>query len=230
MLLQVEPVLVWVDNLNLTSVTWKWIYDPHAILHHWKKRGIERRILDKVSLTFQPGELTAILGASGAGKEDSFLFTHLTVRETLHYVAALSMDTNLTKSDRVAKVEAIMEFMGLLECADVSVGNIESTGISGGQRRRVSIALQLIIEPACLVLDEPTTALDAVAALRIVQTLNGIAQTGRTVICTIHQPRSAIWSEVDNAVVLMNGGRLGYADKAAHALRYFTQLGHVPPE
>ncbi|KAG0090811.1 hypothetical protein BGZ92_002152 [Podila epicladia] len=274
MLLQVEPVLVCVDNLSLTSATWKWIYDPHGtLLHRWKKREVKRSILNEVSLTFPPGELTAILGASGAGKtslisailkrgslhlnksgdiwfngsknpslrkintvcayvrqEDSFLFTHLTIRETLQYAAALSMNKYLTKSERVAKVEAIMEFMGLLECADVLVGNSESTGISGGQRRRVSIALQLIIEPSCLVLDEPTTGLDAMAALGIVQTLKAIAQTGRTVICTIHQPRSAIWNEFDNVVVLMDGGRLGYAGKKSHALSYFAQLGHVPPE
>lgn len=66
-------------------------------------------------------------------QEDSFLFTHLTVCETLQYAAALRMDTSVTKSERVAKVEAIMEFMGLPECADVLVENSEFIGISGRQ-------------------------------------------------------------------------------------------------
>ncbi|KAF9148220.1 hypothetical protein DFQ26_002465, partial [Actinomortierella ambigua] len=162
-------------------------------------------------------------------QDDSHLLPSLTVRETLRYNAELSMDRKLSKSEKWAKVDAIIGLMGLTECADVMIGGSESTGCSGGQRRRVSIALQLIIEPACLVLDEPTTGLDAMSALAIVQTLKAIANTGRTVICTIHQPRSAIWNEFDNVVLMMAGGRLGYVGPREDVLDFFSFAGHTPP-
>ncbi|KAG0259354.1 hypothetical protein DFQ27_004096 [Actinomortierella ambigua] len=175
-------------------------------------------------------------------QDDSFLLSHLTVRETLQYAAELSMATGATTTttgegttqsyaDKMANVEAIMELMGLLECADVLVGNGgDAMACSGGQRRRVSIALQLVLEPSCLVLDEPTTGLDAMTALALVRTLKGVAQTGRTVVCSMHQPRHDIWNEVDHALLLMTEGRVGYAGKATDALRFFAQAGFDLPE
>ncbi|KAF9974571.1 hypothetical protein BGZ73_002006 [Actinomortierella ambigua] len=274
MLQHKEPIVVRIDNLTLTSLTTKWVHVPQAPwFRGWKRHVDEKLILDDISLHFPPGELTAILGASGAGKtsllstilsrhpsnarisgdiwfngsknpslskvntacgyvrqEHSFLLTHLTARETLQYAAELSMDKRLTKAEKFARVEAIMEFMGLLECADVVIGGAETVGCSGGQQRRVSIAMQLITEPACLVLDEPTTGLDSMAALGILQTLKAIAKTGRTVICCVHQPGPAIWNELDNVVLMMHGGRLGYTGKRADTLEYFKALGYTPPE
>ncbi|KAG0245030.1 hypothetical protein BGW41_004287 [Actinomortierella wolfii] len=258
-----DRVEIRVDRVSLTATTRQrvWMTRRHcgsemgnegntkwrkSLFRLWQTVEHTSTLLKDIEVTFPSGELTAILGTSGAGKtsllcvlldrtpanlkvqgdvwfngtrnpslrqvntvcgyvrqDDSFLPTHLTVRETLMYAAELSMGRHLTKMEKSDKVEAIMELMGLLDCADVLIGSSETTGCSGGQRRRVSIALQLIIEPACLVLDEPTTGLDAMSALAIMHTLKAIARTGRTVICTIHQPRSAIWDELDNVVLLM---------------------------
>ncbi|KAG0026003.1 hypothetical protein BGZ81_006694 [Podila clonocystis] len=161
---------------------------------------------------------------------DSFLMSHLTVRETLCYAAELGMGPTLSKHERHAKVEEILDLIGLRECADVMVGSAENRGISGGQRRRVSIGIQLLIEPACLFLDEPTSGLDAVTAMSVVQTLKTVAASGRTVVCTIHQPRYDIWKEFDNVVLLLTGGRLAYAGKANEIIGHFVRAGHVIPE
>ncbi|KAG0091770.1 hypothetical protein BGZ93_008677 [Podila epicladia] len=161
---------------------------------------------------------------------DSFLMSHLTVRETLCYAAELGMGPTLSKRERHAKVEEILDLIGLRECADVMVGSIENSGISGGQRRRVSIGMQLVIEPACLFLDEPTSGLDAVTAMSVVQTLKTVAACGRTVVCTIHQPRYDIWKEFDNVVLLLTGGRLAYAGNAEGIIGHFARAGHVVPE
>ncbi|KAG0254798.1 hypothetical protein DFQ27_006616 [Actinomortierella ambigua] len=272
MLQQRDPVRIRIENLTITARKTKWACDPQvAKFGGWRRHVVEKRILDDVSLNFPTGELTAIIGASGAGKtsllnmilnrrpsnitvdgdiwfngsknpsysmintvcgyvrqDDSFLLSHLTVRETLQYAAELSMNKDLTKAEKFARIEAIMEFMGLLECAEVIIGSTQTKGCSGGQRRRVSIALQLIIEPACLVLDEPTTGLDAMAALGIVRILKAIARTGRTVICCIHQPGQAIWEELDNVVLLLHGGRLGYTGEREQVRDYFGQQGHIP--
>lgn len=156
--------------------------------------------------------------------------SHLTVRETLCYAAELGMGATLSKHERHAKVEEILDLIGLRECADVTVGSAENSGISGGQRRRVSIGTQLVIEPACLFLDEPTTGLDAVTAMSVVQTLEKVAACGRTVVCTIHQPRYDIWKMFDNVALLLTGGRLAYAGKADEIIGHFARAGHIVPE
>ncbi|KAF9272699.1 hypothetical protein BGZ68_002156 [Mortierella alpina] len=163
-------------------------------------------------------------------QDDGMLMAHLTVRETLRYAAELGMAKSLTKFEKWAKVDEIIDLIGLRECMDVLVGDDDTSGISGGQRRRVSVGLQLVYEPACLFLDEPTSGLDALTAKTLVLTLKKIAMAGRTVVCAIHQPRIDIWNEFDNVLLLMTGGRLAYAGKACDALAYFEQAGHAPPE
>ncbi|KAF9564209.1 hypothetical protein EC968_004603 [Mortierella alpina] len=163
-------------------------------------------------------------------QDDGMLMAHLTVRETLRYAAELGMAKSLTKIEKWAKVDEIIDLIGLTECRDVLVGDDDTSGISGGQRRRVSIGLQLVNEPACLFLDEPTSGLDALTAKTLVLTLKEIALAGRTVVCAIHQPRIDIWNEFDNVLLLMTGGRLAYAGKASDAIAYFERAGYTPPE
>lgn len=93
------------------------------------------------------------------------LLTHLTVRETLDYATELGVGKTLSAIEKRARVEEVVELMGLQECADVMIGNSEKSGCSGGQRRRVSIGMQLVNEPACLFLDEPTSGLDALTGM-----------------------------------------------------------------
>ncbi|KAG0031880.1 hypothetical protein BGZ81_000393 [Podila clonocystis] len=162
-------------------------------------------------------------------QDDNFLLSHLTVRETLQYAAELKVDSSLTKKQKHSKVEDIIDLLGLRECADVIIGNDSVKGCSGGQRRRVSIGMQLVTEPACLFLDEPTTGLDALTAKAVVLTLKQIAASGRTVVCTIHQPRADIWHVFDNVVLLVTGGCAAYSGRADKVVEYFEDAGHVAP-
>ena len=162
-------------------------------------------------------------------QDDNFLLSHLTVRETLQYAAELRMDGNLTKQQKHSKVEDIIDLLGLRDCADVIIGSSAVKGCSGGQRRRVSIGIQLVTEPACLFLDEPTTGLDALTAKAVVLTLKQIAASGRTVVCTIHQPRADIWHVFDNVVLLVTGGCAAYSGRADKVVEYFEDAGHVAP-
>ncbi|KAF9325719.1 hypothetical protein BG006_010817, partial [Podila minutissima] len=162
-------------------------------------------------------------------QDDNFLLSHLTVRETLQYAAELKMDHSLTKQQKHGKVEDIIDLLGLRECADVIIGNESVKGCSGGQRRRVSIGMQLVTEPACLFLDEPTTGLDALTAKAVVLTLKQIAASGRTVVCTIHQPRADVWHVFDNVVLLVTGGCAAYSDRADKVVEYFEEAGHIAP-
>lgn len=162
-------------------------------------------------------------------QDDGFLLSHLTVRETLQYAAELKMNHNLTKQQKCSKVEDIIDLLGLKECTDVIIGNDAVKGCSGGQRRRVSIGIQLVTEPACLFLDEPTTGLDALTANAVVLTLKQIADSGRTVVCTIHQPRADIWHVFDNVVLLVTGGCAAYSGRVDNVVKYFEEAGHVAP-
>ncbi|KAG0349768.1 hypothetical protein BG005_010705 [Podila minutissima] len=162
-------------------------------------------------------------------QDDNFLLSHLTVRETLQYAAELKMDHSLTKQQKHGKVEDIIDLLGLRECADVIIGNESVKGCSGGQRRRISIGMQLVTEPACLFLDEPTTGLDALTAKAVVLTLKQIAASGRTVVCTIHQPRADIWHVFDNVALLVTGGCAAYSGRADKVVEYFEEAGHIAP-
>ncbi|KAK8922855.1 putative ABC transporter ATP-binding protein/permease [Metarhizium anisopliae] len=161
-------------------------------------------------------------------QQDTLLPT-LTVRETLHYSAALRLPSTTSAQDRRRVVEEVIRELGLKECANTRIGNSQYRGCSGGEKRRVSIGVQLLANPSVLFLDEPTTGLDATSAFQLVRTLKALAQKGRTVITTIHQPRSEIWNLFDNLVVLSKGGPV-YAGPIPDCLSWFTSQGFpLPP-
>ncbi|KAF9377959.1 hypothetical protein CPC16_011549 [Podila verticillata] len=269
---QKDPVTIRVEGLSLSIFLSQFSWSLSGFVKYLRNETQERQLLKEVDVVFPAGELTAILGGSGAGKtsllnvilnrsssdltmtgniyfndtknpslrmingvsayvrqDNNFFLSHLTVRETLQYTAELKMDHSLTKQQKHSKVEDIIDLLGLRECADVIIGNDAVKGCSGGQRRRVSIGVQLVTEPACLFLDEPTTGLDALTAKAVVLTLKRIAASGRTVVCTIHQPRADIWHVFDNVVLLVTGGCAAYSGRADEVVGYFEDAGHVAP-
>ncbi|GJJ77813.1 hypothetical protein EMPS_10172 [Entomortierella parvispora] len=163
-------------------------------------------------------------------QEDGSLLSHLTVRQTLQYAIELYTKETPSALERDSKAEEIIDLVGLQDCADVLVGDDETTGCSGGQKRRVSIGIQLVNDPTCLFLDEPTTGLDARTALSIVQTLKKLASRGQTVVCSVHQPRQEIWDTFDNVMLLMPGGQLAYAGKTSDTLEHFARAGYDLPK
>ena len=152
------------------------------------------------------------------------LLPSLTVRETLLYSASLRLPSSVTPQQRSQLVEEIILELGLRECADRRVGDgFKKGGCSGGERRRVSIGVQLLGNPSVLLLDEPTTGLDATSSLYLVATLKNLANAGRTVIITIHQPRSDIFFLLDG-LVLLSGGNIAYTGLTNECLSWFDGL------
>ncbi|PVH97294.1 P-loop containing nucleoside triphosphate hydrolase protein [Periconia macrospinosa] len=160
--------------------------------------------------------------------QQDLLLPTLTVRETLTYAAQLRLPPSVSRDERTRLVEEVIMELGLKEAADTRIGNHEHRGCSGGEKRRTSIGVQLLSNPSLLWLDEPTTGLDSTSAYQIVKTLRNLAQKGRTIIVTIHQPRSEIWSLFDN-LILLTKGRPAYAGSAKDCLSYFAKLGHEMP-
>lgn len=120
-------------------------------------------------------------------QSDDFLLAALTTRETLEFAARLRLPESMTRQQKEARADEVLNLLGLRHCASVVVGGEMLKGLSGGEKRRLSIGIQLITNPAVLVIDEPTSGLDAFTAHQIMKTLKAIAMTGRTVICSIHQ-------------------------------------------
>uniref|UniRef100_A0A3B4AI19 ATP-binding cassette sub-family G member 8 n=1 Tax=Periophthalmus magnuspinnatus TaxID=409849 RepID=A0A3B4AI19_9GOBI len=161
-------------------------------------------------------------------RQDDRLLPHLTVRETLVFVAKLRLPTHFTKAQRDKRVDDVIAELRLRQCANTRVGNDYVRGVSGGERRRVSIAVQLLWNPGILILDEPTSGLDSFTAHNLVITLSRLARGNRLVLLSVHQPRSDIFQLFD-LVVLLSSGSAVYCGAARDMVPYFTALGHPCP-
>ncbi|XP_038695714.1 ABC transporter G family member 15-like [Tripterygium wilfordii] len=160
-------------------------------------------------------------------QEDVVLGT-LTVRETLTYSALLRLPKTMTKEEVTDTVEGTICEMGLQDCADTMIGNWHSRGISGGEKKRLSIALEILTKPRLLFLDEPTSGLDSASAFFVTLTLRNIARDGRTVISSIHQPSSEVFALFDD-LSLLSGGELVYFGEAKMAVEFFAEAGFPCP-
>ncbi|CAM6014389.1 unnamed protein product, partial [Sphagnum balticum] len=152
----------------------------------------------------------------------------LTVNETVYYSASLRLSSKIPRAEKKAIVESTIREMGLMECRNTPVGNWHLRGLSGGERRRLSIALEILTRPRLLFLDEPTSGLDSAAAFFVVSTLRNLARDGRTVIASIHQPSSEVFELFDN-LTLLSGGRLVYFGEAKAAREHFAASGFPCP-
>lgn len=160
--------------------------------------------------------------------QDDLVLETQTPRETIAFSASLRLPTSVSSKERRELVNAIIEVLKLERCADTLIGNSATGGISGGERKRVSIGCEMVTNPAVILLDEPTSGLDAYTALSVMTTLNEIAHAGRTIITTIHQPASEIF-DTFHSLLLLHQGRDAYFGPAANALAHFEQLGVVCP-
>ncbi|KAJ3327870.1 hypothetical protein HDU91_004250, partial [Kappamyces sp. JEL0680] len=139
-------------------------------------------------------------------EQDDLLFPNLTVFETLHYSARLRLPSSFSTQQKIDRVNTVIRELGLEGCRDTKIGNEMRRGISGGERKRVSIGIELVTNPHILFLDEPTSGLDAFNAFNAIETLKKVAiQNGKIVLLTIHQPRTDILELFDKIILLSIG-------------------------
>ncbi|XP_017400339.1 ATP-binding cassette sub-family G member 5 isoform X2 [Cebus imitator] len=156
------------------------------------------------------------------------LLSSLTVRETLRYTALLAIRRGSPGFFR-KKVEAVMAELSLSHVADRLIGNYNLGGISIGERRRVSIAAQLLQDPKVMLFDEPTTGLDCMTANQIVILLVELARRNRIVVLTIHQPRSELFQLFDK-IAILSFGELVFCGTPVEMLDFFNDCGYPCPE
>uniref|UniRef100_A0AAR2LGW9 Broad substrate specificity ATP-binding cassette transporter ABCG2 n=1 Tax=Pygocentrus nattereri TaxID=42514 RepID=A0AAR2LGW9_PYGNA len=161
---------------------------------------------------------------SGYVVQDDVVMGTLTVRENLRFSAALRLSSSVSQKEKEARVNHLIAELGLSKVADARVGTQLIRGVSGGERKRINIGMELIIDPSVLFLDEPTTGLDASTANSVLHLLKRMANNGRTIIMSIHQPRYSIYRLFDSLTLLVSGKQV-YHGPAQNALDYFANIG-----
>ncbi|KAL6212688.1 hypothetical protein ACLB2K_017906 [Fragaria x ananassa] len=181
------------------------------------------KLSGKITYNSQPF-CGSIKRRTGFVAQDDVLYPHLTVTETLVFTALLRLPNTLTRDEKVQHVEDVISELGLSRCRSSMIGGPLFRGISGGEKKRVSIGQEMLINPSLLLLDEPTSGLDSTTAQRILTTVKRLASGGRTVVTTIHQPSSRLYHMFDKLVLLSEGYPIYYGP-ASSALEYFSSIG-----
>lgn len=162
----------------------------------------------------------AVQGLLGYVPQEDLLIEELTVRENVYYAARLAYKTD---AEAQQATEETLRELGLLGVADLPVGSPLRPTISGGQRKRVNIALELVRQPLVLFVDEPTSGLSSSDALQVVELLRALAKEGRIVFFTLHQPSSEIYKKLDHLLFLDEGGYAIYWGAPLAALQHFRR-------
>ncbi|KAG7835317.1 hypothetical protein KL943_002632 [Ogataea angusta] len=165
----------------------------------------------------------------GFVNQEDFLIPTLSVYETVLNSALLRLPRNMSMATKKAKVNQILAELRILHIKDKLIGSDFERGISGGEKRRVAIACELVTSPSILFLDEPTSGLDGYNAFNVVECLVRLAKDyKRTVVFTIHQPRSNIVALFDK-LVLLSEGQLVYSGLMSDCSNFFASNGYVCP-
>ncbi|SCO01486.1 related to ATP-binding cassette protein [Fusarium fujikuroi] len=163
-------------------------------------------------------------------EQEDALIGSLTVRETLEFSSRLASSSSLSKKERIVRINNLLESFGLVEQANTLIGTSIRKGISGGQKRRVGVASQLITSPKLLFLDEPTSGLDSAASLEVVKYLRDVAKRNNLiVICSIHQPSTSTFNLFDK-LLLLSGGKTHYFGPVNSVAAYYSEIGSPLPQ
>ncbi|KAF5200785.1 Abc transporter g family member, partial [Thalictrum thalictroides] len=155
-------------------------------------------------------------GTSAYVTQDDTLMTTLTVREAVYYSALLQLPDSMPTSEKRKRADITIKEMGLQDAMNTRIGGWGNKGISGGQKRRVSICIEILTRPKLLFLDEPTSGLDSAASYHVMKRIVGLAkQDGRTVIASIHQPSSEVFELFYNLCLLSSGKTVYFGPASA---------------
>ncbi|KAJ4966619.1 hypothetical protein NE237_018468 [Protea cynaroides] len=175
------------------------------------------------------GKHTLAFGASAYVTQDDTLMTTLTVGEAVYYSAQLQLPNSMTRSEKKERAEMTIREMGLQDAMNTRIGGWGTKGISGGQKRRVSICIEILTRPKLLFLDEPTSGLDSAAAYHVMKKIVNLSQLdGKTVIASIHQPSSEVF-ELFHNLCLLSSGRTIYFGPTSAANEFFALNGFPCP-
>lgn len=160
-------------------------------------------------------------GNIGYVPQDDIVFPQLTVYESLYYTARLRLPADTTHEEIDSKIQLILSKLEIQQTRDVLIGDALKKGISGGQRKRVNLAQELITEPSLLFLDEPTSGLASEDTINVMRLLRGLADDGKTILLTIHQPSLEAYRLMDNVIYLVQGHMAYYGPAYPDSITHF---------
>ncbi|KAK0267921.1 hypothetical protein LTR91_019984 [Friedmanniomyces endolithicus] len=176
-----------------------------------------------------PSDPQTLRRESAYVEQEDALVGSLTVRETLLFAARLSLPSSTSEQDRTGAVSRLIDAFGLSAQAESRIGTSIRSGISGGQKRRVSVACQLITSPRIIFLDEPTSGLDSAASFEVISFIRDVArQYNLLVIASIHQPSTATFAMFDRLLVLSQGST-AFSGRTSEVQQYFDSCGDPIP-
>ncbi|XWS16592.1 hypothetical protein CRYUN_Cryun34aG0102300 [Craigia yunnanensis] len=185
-----------------------------------------------IKISGYPKNQATFTRVSGYCEQNDIHSPHVTVYESLQYSAWLRLPSEVDTKTRKMFIEEVMELVELKALRDALVGLPGVDGLSTEQRKRLTIAVELVANPSIIFMDEPTSGLDARAAAIVIRTVRNTVDTGRTVVCTIHQPSIDIFEAFDELLLMKRGGHIIYAGplgRNSHNLvEYFEAVPGVP--
>ncbi|RYQ94579.1 hypothetical protein Ahy_B08g089516 isoform B [Arachis hypogaea] len=189
-------------------------------------------IQGQITISGYPKKQETFARISGYCEQTDIHSPHVTVYESLVYSAWLRLPPEVDSSTREMFIEEVMELVELNSLRDALVGLPGVNGLSTEQRKRLTIAVELVANPSIIFMDEPTSGLDARAAAIVMRTVRNTVNTGRTVVCTIHQPSIDIFDAFDELLLLKRGGEEIYVGPlgrhSSHLISYFEGINGVP--
>jgi ABC-type multidrug transport system ATPase subunit len=162
--------------------------------------------------------------------QDDLLHAELTVEETIRYAARLRLANKCTDDEMEDRIDEVIGMVDVGHTRSVIIGDTRRKGISGGERKRVCVAIELLTRPKLLFLDEPTSGLDSTTALKVIGCLKSLSDSGKcAVICTIHQPQKKIFEMFDN-LILMKKGSIVYQGSCQKSINFLEAIGKFCPD
>jgi ABC-type multidrug transport system ATPase subunit len=190
--------------------------------------GGSKKVVASVTLDGKQSRPSAYKKEVAYVMQEDALFAFMTPREVLRFSANLRLDNTLSVADKEKLVDCIILELSLTKCADTICGNALVPGISGGEKKRTCIGVELITNPTMCFLDEPTSGLDSFSAYNLLKVLRKISAAGTSVLCTIHQPSSEVFEMFDRCMV-MKSGRMVYEGAVKDINPYFEKIGEPIP-
>lgn len=184
----------------------------------------------EILINGRPDPITCYKKIIGFVPQDDIVHGNLTVEENLWFSARYRLSVRMTKADKVLVVERIIDSLGLGSIRSSRVGTVEQRGISGGQRKRVNVGLEMVMEPSLLILDEPTSGLDSTSSQFVLKALRREALVGVNVGVVVHQPSYGLFRLFDDVMFLAKGGRTVYLGPVDSVEDYFASMGIIVPE
>ncbi|KAF9347284.1 hypothetical protein BGX26_001227 [Mortierella sp. AD094] len=163
--------------------------------------------------------------------QEDVMLSELTVREILMHSARMRQPVRMSHNEKRLKVLEVIQFLGIGHIMDNPIGDVETRGVSGGERKRVNIGMELVASPSILFLDEPTSGLDSATSFEVCKLSKQIAQEQfLTVAAVVHSPSPHAFNQFDDLLLLGAGGRVVYSGPRDEAAHYFESIGYPVPD